>query len=132
MAELTSEQVNTLTTNPKNIYNNITLWKNDYVLESLEAYEKLRFNNSSANNNIVKARIKNLYRHVRQDIQRNWKPERFKLIEEKINSSDYIKMLDAYENDISEFLAEVGLTATVHKRGYDTQDAFDEDTAKGL
>lgn len=132
MAELTSEQVNTLTTNPKNIYNNITLWKNDYVLEAIEAYEKLIFNHSNANNNIVKARIKNLYRHVRQDIQRNWKLERFKLIEEKINSSDYKQMLDAYENDISEFLAEVGLTATVHKRGYDTQDAFDEDNAKGL
>ena len=132
MAELTSEQVNTLTTNPKNIYNNITLWKNDYVLESLEAYEKLRFNNSNAHHNIVRARIKNLYRHVRQDLKRNMKPAEFEKIEEKINSNDFNKMLDAYENDITGFLAEVGLTATVHRRDYDTQNAFDEDTAKGL
>lgn len=126
------EKVAVLTTNPKALYNNFTMLKNENVLEALESYDKYKYNGSNPTTAYIKARIKNLYRHINQDLKRNLKEKDYLEVKELISSDDYKKMLEAYETHISNFMAEIGLISTAKTRDYDVQNAIDEDDAKGL
>jgi hypothetical protein len=126
------ERVAVLTTNPKTIYNNYTLLKNENVLDALEVYDAHIIRGSNPTNAFVKARIKNLYRHIRQDLKRNLKADEFQQVETYINSNDFDKILYSYEDILCGFLAEIGLISTAKARDYDVQNAVDEDDAKGL
>lgn len=121
-----------LTTNPKTLYNNLTLLKNENVLEAIESFDKYNNKGSKPTDAYIKARIKNLFRHVRQDLKRNTKPEEFKIIQELINSNELDNMLYAYDEYITSFLADIKLISTATTREYDVQNAIDEDDAKGL
>lgn len=126
------ERVAVLTTNPKAIYNNYTLLKNENVLEAIESFEKYKFNGSNPATSYVRARIKNLYRHLRQDLKKNLDPKDFDIAEQKITTATYDDLMYLYEEIICEFMAEIGLISTANKRDYDTQDAIAEDDAKGM
>lgn len=126
------ERIAVLTTNPKLIYNNYTLIHNQNVLDAYEVYNKFKNNGSNPSNAYVKARIKTLYYHIRQDIKKNVTKEKFEIIEGKINSDFFDTMIDVWLNDICEYLAKIGIIATANQRDYDTQDAIAEDDAKGM
>lgn len=126
------ERIAVLTTNPKTIYNNYTLLKNENVLDAIESYEKFKFNGNNPPTCYIKARIKNLYRHVRQDLKRNLPLQEFENAEQEINTNDFLKILNVYEEIICKYLADIGLITTAKARDYDVQNAIDEDDAKGL
>lgn len=126
------ERIAVLTTNPKNVYNNYTLIHNQNVLDAYEVYNKHKLNGSVPSSAYVKARIKTLYYHIRQDIKKNVKKEKFDIIEDKIASNNFDTMIDVWLNDICEYLAEIGIIATANSRNYDVQNAIDEDDAKGM
>lgn len=127
-----NERVAVLTTNPKTIYNNYSLIKNENILEALESYEKHKILGSNPPNAYVMARIKNLYRHLRQDLKRNIKQEAFNNLDRVMKGKSYDEILEAYDNVICDFLADIGLISTAKKRDYDVQDVTAEDDAKGM
>lgn len=122
----------TITTNPKDVYNVILLEHNEYVLDSLEAYEKHKFSGVNVNSNIIRARIKNLYRHIRHDFRKNTKTELYTEAERLFNTETFTELIKLYDDYISVFLADIGLTAKTKRKDYDPLNASEEDDAKGL
>lgn len=126
------ERVAVLTTNPKTLYNNYTLLKNENVLEALESYEKHKFNGANPPTAFVRARIRNLFRHIKEDLRRNLPKETYEEIKQHIEGGTLNEALHTYEEHIQPFLADIGLFSTAKAREYDVQNVPEEDEAKGL
>jgi len=122
----------TITTNPKDVYNILLIQHNEYVLDSLEAYEKHKYQGITVSSHVIRARIKNLYRHIRQDYKRNVDAELYHKAQELYNSDKLEDLFLLYEEYVSDYLAKIGLTSKTIKKDYDSLNATEEDDAKGL
>ena len=109
----------TITTNPKDVWNISLLEYNKYILDSIEVYNKHKFNNINVDTNIIRSRIVTLYLAIRQDFKRNTKKEIFEEAEALYNSTNFKDLSLLYIEYISSFLAEIGLTAKTKRKDYD-------------
>lgn len=112
------------------INNLLSIQRHAYAIDSLEKYERLKFQNAQAPNNVVKASIKALFRQVKANFKAVDK-EKCEQVSKLLESSELKHYMEAFDI-IDDWLNESGTIRFVRIRNYDPSDPLAEDEAFGL
>jgi len=112
------------------VNNMLSIQRHAFVIDALEKYERLKFQNATASGHIVKSAIYSLYRQVRSNL-RKVNIEQSEKIELLLNSKSYESYIEAYYL-IDDWLFDSGATQFVRIKDYDPTDPLAEDEAFGL
>lgn len=112
------------------VNNMLSIQRHAFVIDALESYEKLKFANANAPNNVVKSAIYSLYRQVRSNFNKV-SPDKSKQVTKLLESSEFKKYIEAFYL-IDDWLFESGATQFVRIKDYDVTDPLAEDEAFGL
>jgi len=112
------------------VNNMLSIQRHAFVIDALEKYERVKFQNANSPNHIVKSAIYSLYRQVRSNL-RKVNLEQAEKIELLLNSKSYESYIEAYYL-IDDWLFDSGATQFVRIKDYDPTDPLAEDEAFGL
>lgn len=128
MVEFNNEAI--LSADKFHINNVLSIQRHAYVIDALEKYERLKFQNANSPAHIVKSAIYSLYRQVRSNL-RKVNIEEAKKIESLLKTKEFDNFLEAWEM-IDDWLFDSGATQFVRIKDYDPTDPLAEDEAFGL
>jgi len=112
------------------VNNMLSIQRHAFVIDALEKYERVKFQNANSPSHIVKSAIYSLYRQIRSNL-RKVNVEQAEKIELLLNSKSFESFLEAFYL-IDDWLFDSGATQFVRIKDYDPTDPLAEDEAFGL
>lgn len=112
------------------VNNMLSIQRHAFVIDALENYEKLKYANANAPNNVVKSAIYSLYRQVRSNFKRVSR-DKSEEVSQLLETSEFKNYMKAFYL-IDDWLFDSGATQFVRIKDYDPTDPLAEDEAFGL